>query len=158
LSPRRIALVAAALLLGCAQDDAGGPSAAAVVEAMKNAVTDAVIRKDPAALGALFAEDAVVLEPDGRILEGRAAIEARLAELLPRVQAYSLSSRRLEQSNDLAYDQETFGLTLAGGDGSNRHLTGHQLIVLRRQQGGHWTIVRSGSWLVPLVPDSAHIH
>jgi uncharacterized protein (TIGR02246 family) len=156
----RVALVAAALLVGCARGDAdGGPSAAADVEAMKNALTEAVIRKDPAALATLFAEDAVVVEPNGRILEGRAAIEARIAEVLPQVQAYSLSPRRLEESEELAYDQETFGLTLAGVDGSIRNLTGHHLVVLRRQPGGNWTIVRSGSWLVPLLAaDSAHIH
>ena len=155
----RIVLVAAALLAGCGQGDAdGGPSAAADVEAMKNAVTDAVIRKDPTALGALFAEDAVMLMPDGGILEGRAAIAARIAELFPQVQAYSLSSRRLEESEELAYDQETFGLTLANVDGSVRNLTGHQLVVLRRQPGGNWEIVRSGSWLVPLGTDSVHVH
>jgi uncharacterized protein (TIGR02246 family) len=158
----RVALLTTALLSGCVRGDAtdGGLSAAAEVELMKSALTDAVVRKDPGPLAALFAEDAVVVEPDGRILEGRDAIAARIAELLPRVQAYSISSQRLEESGELAYDQETFGVTLTGVDGSSRNLSGHQLVVLRRPPGGNWTIVRSGSWLVALPTDSAsaHIH
>ena len=33
----------------------------------------------------------------------------------------------------LAYDQETFQLTLAEGDGSTRKLIGHQVVALRRE-------------------------
>src|SRR5688572_28011584 len=87
----------ALLLAACAEaapaDDTAA-SAAAAVEAMTTAVQDAVVRRDPATIGALFADDAVLLEPDGRVLDGRLAIEARIAELMPRVQGYSLTSQR----------------------------------------------------------------
>ena len=71
---------------------------AAQIDSMRTAVTEAVVRKNAARLSALFAEDAVVLEPSGRILEDRAAIEARIGELLPTVEGYSLTSCPLERA------------------------------------------------------------
>ncbi len=55
------------------------PGALAGVESPELAAqvyTDAVARGDAAALAALYAENAVVLAPDGAVLKGRAAIEA----------------------------------------------------------------------------------
>ena len=150
-------VLAALLLTACAREAASDESAASTaVEAMKATLTDALIHKDPAMVAALYSEDAVVLEPDGRVLEGRPAIAARIAALLPHVHGYSISSRRLDASGQLAYDRETFQLTLADQDAAPRTITGHQIVVLRRQADGTWRIVQSGSW-VP-AGEAAHQH
>lgn len=125
---------------------------------MKAAVLDGFLRKDPAAIAALFSEQAELLGPDGRAITGRSAIEARIAEVLPRVQAYSIGSARSHAAGELAYDRETFHLTMAAADGAEpRTIIGHHLVILERQRDRSWKVVLSG-WWVPAPADEAGMH
>ena len=132
---------------GSKKEDPGG-----VVEPLKAAVSNAFIRHDATALAGLFADSAVVVAPDGRLLEGREAIQRVLTQLLPTVHGYSITSRRTVVDGDLAWDQETFQLALAADSGADRTITGHQLVILRRQADGAWKIVESGAWAAPPTP------
>ena len=123
-------------------------SAQAALETMQASILDAVVRKDPAPIIALFADDAILHDVNGMAIEGKVAIGARIAALMPRVQAYSLSSRHLEASGDLAYDDATFNLTLAGVDGgAAQQLIGSTVLVLKRQPDRTWRVIQAGSWL-----------
>ena len=137
-------------LIGCgegrAAEDLTGASAA--LDAMRSTVLEAVLGKDASAIASLFADNAVAHDFDGQLIAGRKAIEARVAAVLPRVQAYSLTSQRFEAGGDLAYDQETFQLTLAAaGGGEPQTITGHQLVIIQRQPDGTWKVVQCGSWV-----------
>ena len=147
-----VLLLVALAIAGCGLERLANDTASALaaLESMQASVLDAVVRKDPAPLVALFADDAVVHGADGTAFEGKDAIAARIAALMPRVQAYSLTSRHLEASGDLAYDDATFNLTLAGVDGgSSQALIGTTVLVLRRQPDRTWRIIQAGSWLGP---------
>jgi uncharacterized protein (TIGR02246 family) len=124
-------------------------TASQALSAMTTALQDAVVRRDAAAIASLFADSAVLHELDGATLTGRQAIEARIMAVLPRLQGYSISSQRLESSGDLAFDAQTFQLTLAVEDGEPRTLAGHQLVILRRQPDRTWKVIRSGAWIAP---------
>ncbi|MDP2958219.1 MAG: SgcJ/EcaC family oxidoreductase [Longimicrobiales bacterium] len=146
---RRTLFILPLALIGCgegrAAEDTTGASAA--LDAMRSTVLEAVLGKDASAIASLYADDAVVHDFNGQLLTGRTAIEARVAAVLPRVEAYSLTSHRFEGSGDLAYDQETFQLTMAAADGGEpRTITGHHLVIIKRQPDGTWKVVQSGSW------------
>ncbi len=66
---RTVAALAFAALLSPAQAGVESPDLAAA------AYMDAVAKGDAAAVAALYAESAIVLAPDGAVLNGRAAIE-----------------------------------------------------------------------------------
>jgi uncharacterized protein (TIGR02246 family) len=142
--------VLASLLAGCTS--AQTTNGAAIVDTVKAGLADAFVRHDAAALAGLFAEDGVVIAPDGTLLEGRSAIQKALTAMLPGVRGYSITSRRTEVDGGIAYDQETFQVTLATDGAAERTITGHQLVVLRRAPDGGWRIVESGAWSAPPQP------
>ena len=141
-----LALVAALTLApaGCGTADAGEPRAA--IESMQSALLQGIVSRDPAAIVALFADSAVVHAPDGMTMTGREAIAAHIAMLLPGVQGYSLSSRRVAASDDLAYEEVTFQVVAEIDGDPSREITGSALIVLGRGADG-WRIVSAGIWV-----------
>ncbi len=144
LGPGLLAL----LLAGCARAQASVAGTAAL-DSMKARLQDAFVHKDARAIAAFFASDAVVLTPNGELLEGSEKIAAAVADLLPRVRGYSISTRHVESSDKLAYDQETYGVLIARGDEKTDTVAGHQIVVVRQQPDGSWRIVESGAWTAP---------
>ena len=146
---RRILPVLACVVVGCAGPEPvvdEGAAVAAALDTMRTALQSAVVARDAAALAALFADDAVLHEVDGSVVTGRAAIEARIAAVLPGVAGYALTSQRTDVGGDLAVDHQLFQLTLAEG-AEPRVLHGNQLVVLRRGPDGSWRVAHTGAWL-----------
>jgi uncharacterized protein (TIGR02246 family) len=123
-------------------------SAVGAVIQMKSSIDAAFLAKDAGGIADLFAEDAVLVLPDGQLVTGRDSIETRIASLLPTVQGYSITTQRLRESGDLGYERETFSITLAGVGGAEpRTLAGHHLVALARGEDGAWKIMQSGIWI-----------
>jgi uncharacterized protein (TIGR02246 family) len=140
-----VALTLASAPAACAPRSSAEP-ASAVVDSVQTALQKAFIARDAPAIARLFADDAVAIEPDGTILEGRPAIEAGIGELLPGVRAYGVTAGRAERSDDLVYGQATFQLGMGAPGEEARPLSGHLLLILQRGADGSWKIVRSGAW------------
>ena len=160
---RGAALLATGLLFaGCDGGGAdGAPEAAAdparaAVTRMTELLQNAVARREALAITELFAEDAVLHLPGEPPLEGRDAIGARIAEVLPRVLGYSLSSQRFDAGGQVAWEAQVFELTLSGPSGDPIDFDGHQLVVFGLQPDGSWKIARAGSWLAPAA--APHVH
>lgn len=77
---RRVTLLIACLALAASAGPASGQAAKADphrarIEKLGKSFTDAFDRGDVAAVAGMYAEDAVVLPPDGDLVKGRAAIQ-----------------------------------------------------------------------------------
>ena len=131
---------------GGGSDDAAA-SARAAIDAMKDSLLTAYLRKDPAAIAAFYTEDAIVHDESGMAIVGRPAIQAKVGDLMTEITGYSINSRRLEAAGDLAYEQQTFNVSYLGPDGDvPQEIVGFQLLVLKRQADGAWKIIESGTW------------
>jgi ketosteroid isomerase-like protein len=104
------------------------------------------------ASNALYAPDAVFIQPDGARVKGSAAIR-RLYEKVTSTFDSSLnfSSERVEISGDLAYDSGTYTETLVMRASHKSILSkGSYLTIYRRSKGRNWKIVEQ-MWAGPLV-------
>ncbi len=97
---------------------------------------------DPAALGALYVEDAVVLPPNQGVVSGRAAIETHFGAFPP------LSNVRLDQievegSGDVAYVRGRYAMTIhVPGASEPTSDQGKYLEIWKKQADGSWMIAR----------------
>jgi ketosteroid isomerase-like protein len=101
---------------------------------------------------ALYAPDAVFIQPDGARVKGSAAIR-RLYEKVTSTFDSSLnfSSERVEISGDLAYDSGRYTETLVMRATHKSILNkGSYLTIYRKGKDGNWKIVEQ-MWAGPLV-------
>lgn len=101
---------------------------------------------------ALYAQDAVFIQPDGTRVKGLVAIR-RLYEKVTSTFDSSLnfSSERVEISRDLAYDSGTYTETLVMRATHKSILNkGSYLTIYRRSRDGNWKIVEQ-MWAGPLI-------
>ena len=132
------------------------PISSAEVTTLRTSFTDAVGRKDGAAVAALYADDAMIHEVDGRISEGRAAIVQSTTEFLNSMSEMMLTPGSSESSGDLAYETGTFAGTFTPAGGQPTPVTGKYLVVIRREADGSLRIVQDASWLdAPAAPPGA---
>lgn len=101
---------------------------------------------------ALYAQDAVFIQPDGTRVKGLVAIR-RLYEKVTSTFDSSLnfSSERVEISRDLAYDSGTYTETLVMRATHKSILNkGSYLTIYRKGKDGNWKIVEQ-MWAGPLI-------
>ena len=91
---------------------------------------------------ALYAPDAVFIQPDGTRVAGTAAIRALFEQVTAALDSsLTFSSQRVERSGDLAYDSGTYTETLVTrATLATAHMRGSYLTVYRKQ-GDSWKIV-----------------
>lgn len=155
--------------LGCGQNDQSGPtpatgsastvrdtaSAAADVEALRAAGQRALVAfraGDAATLDALYAEDAVLVNPGAEPLDGRAAIDSlHRYEMSRPGYVVDWESIRVEvaESGDLGYD---FGRWLARSADGSVEDRGYYVNVYRKVDGAWRTIVEVNGSSVPDSP------
>ncbi len=99
------------------------------------------LRGDRRAQAALYTPDAVLLEPNAPLFQGRQAIRAGLEEFDVLLRAFTLKPLEVGGGGWLAYDRGVYALeyfdSAAGAMATER---GNYLMVLRRQRGGAWRI------------------
>ena len=91
---------------------------------------------------ALYAPDAVFLQPSGDRVTGRAAIRDLCKNIMATFTSdISLHSIATEHSGDLAYDSGDYRETLVKvSDGIQIEVQGNYLMVFKRQSDGTWLI------------------
>jgi uncharacterized protein (TIGR02246 family) len=96
--------------------------------------------RDPAALAALYTEDAVLMPPGKPVLHGKAAIRAWFEQALPRLGAIRLSSTGVRTEGSLAVLTGTFRIQPAAASPSvDSERLGKYILVLTRA-GEEWKI------------------
>lgn len=146
-----LAWVACALACGPGAPDSG--------EGRQSAIPShaAPLSPDPSALGIPFAarlnahrvgeavqryaEDAVLMAPNGDILRGRAAIEQYWTDLMAHgFLSLALQPFRSTSADSVAYEVGTYDLRMAAGSGSTV-ASGQFVTVYKRGEDGAWSVV-----------------
>ena len=139
----RLAFAAAMLLTfvtGCQTAPKSDPAALrSTLDAINTQFMDAFARKDGAALGSVYAEDALAMPPGAVQVEGRAAIEAMWKSmlLLP-LSTFELKTSEVGGGVETAW--ETGHYRLLSTDGSVAD-AGKYVVIWKQVEGG-WKIYR----------------
>jgi ketosteroid isomerase-like protein len=112
------------------------------IDQVRTSFVEAELKGDRAAQASLYTSDAVLLEPDAPVFQGRRAIRAGLEEINVVLAGFTLKSLELGGGNSTAYDRGVYRLqyfdSAAGAMAAER---GNYLMILRRQREGSWRIV-----------------
>ncbi|HYO45678.1 MAG TPA: nuclear transport factor 2 family protein [Gemmatimonadota bacterium] len=131
-------------------------SAAADVEALRAAGQRALVAfraGDAATLDALYAEDAVLVNPGAEPLEGRAAIDALHREEMSRpdyVVEWEPIRVEAAESGDIGYDFGRWSARSTDGSSADDH--GYYVNVFRKVDGVWRTVVEVNGSSVPVAP------
>lgn len=126
---------------GCATAVRDDGSAEVQIRSIAPQFEAAVSAGDVDRLVGFYADDAVVLPPNEPMVSGSAAIRAFFERLVPMNPTINLTSERIVQSGDLAYDvgHYTFAFTPPGAERMTDR--GKYLVVWRRMPNGEWKTV-----------------
>ena len=111
------------------------------INQVRSAWIEAAEADDAAGVAALYADDAVFVSEMSGAVRGADALEQHWTEMFAMVSDMNVEAEKTEVSGDLAYDYGTFSQTVTPPDGEPTELTGHYIVVLKRD-GGEWKIVR----------------
>lgn len=93
------------------------------------------------AVSGYYADDAVLLMPNADAMRGTAAIRAGFNSMNGMNARLNLTSDRVVQSGDLAYETGTYTMSMTPSGGNAMNDRGKYLTVWRRQADGTWKIV-----------------
>ena len=113
----------------------------AAIRAVANSFLDAYRAKDAAALGALFTENAEIVDDEGEVTKGRPAIVERFAGLFKANEAGTLEVAAESihlLSPEVAIEEGT--ATVSGDDGEEPETSRYSVIYVK--QDGHWLHAR----------------
>ncbi len=112
-----------------------------VVEGANNYLK-AMLAGDPAAVAAMYREDAVLMPADRPLLRGRTAIEKYYQECFGgqvKITAFTFTHLDSPALGDTAYDVGTYEQTLSIGSGRTVNDSGKYTVILKRS-GAEWKI------------------
>jgi uncharacterized protein (TIGR02246 family) len=104
-------------------------------------------RDDAAAVAAMYADDAIFLSNDGGVYNGRAAIEAALAESFKTGSGLTVTEESTETVGEVVYATGEWMQKIATPDGKTVDAEGRYLVISRLQPDGTWKIARHVSIL-----------
>jgi uncharacterized protein (TIGR02246 family) len=148
------ALILASLLILCGRTAIGArstragqadqPADFAAIRAATSGIIAADNAGDAAAVIRFYADDAVLLPPNGAPVVGKDAIRARYEEGFRHFRfAISSSSEETHVFGDWAFDRgTTTGKTIPKMDESSRQIHDKYVMILHRESGGAWKIAR----------------
>ncbi|WP_292193430.1 DUF4440 domain-containing protein [Mesorhizobium sp.] len=131
---------AAVLLLSSALS-AAAQSAREDIEAALTKFTDAFNSGN--AVGQLYTEDAAVLPPDGKRVDGRKAVEEFWQGAIKGgMKNLTLKALEVEESANLAYEVGAFTLDVPSKDGAVSAVAGKYIVVWKKGDDGTWRLHR----------------
>ncbi len=134
-----------ALLVNSGCQSSSSSLTAADQTAIRQAV-DAQVRaanaRDWAGWAAVYAQDAILLPPNGPLVQGRPAIQAWLA-MLPPTSDFRFQDAEIDGRADLAYVRGTYSLMIAlPGAAAPVKEQGKALQIYRKEADGAWKLFR----------------
>lgn len=151
LSWRMAALACIAVLLSISHlkaNAAPADDARAAIERLHQQDVAATLTQDPKALADLFAENAVLLEPDNAPVIGRKAILAgneqdKAAHPEMKILSYRPEIKDLQIRGDWAFEWDTFEASYKESEkGEVKSFRAKALRILQRQPDGSWKFSR----------------
>lgn len=115
----------------------------AAIRAMGPALDEAALAGDWSTLGAMFAEDALVMSPNVPMDHGRSALLKFIEAAELAVTKHIIEFPEVDGCGDVAYARGTYDeiFTKAGTEGQVEDV-GKILAILRRQSDGSWLFTR----------------
>jgi ketosteroid isomerase-like protein len=112
----------------------------AAIRASTDRFPTSLVKRDFAALGRLYTEDAVVMPPNQPAVFGRAAFERWIVSF-PRVLRLTLTPAEIDGRADIAYVRGTYAMTLhPEGAPTPVDDVGKYVEIRKRQPDGSWLI------------------
>jgi uncharacterized protein (TIGR02246 family) len=123
---------------------ADAPADVAAIRVVSSGIIAADNTGDAAAVIRFYADDAVLLPPNGAPVVGKDAIRARYEEGFRHFRfAISSSSEETHIFGDWAFDRgTTAGKTIPKTDETSRRIHDKYVMILHREPGGAWKIAR----------------
>ena len=140
------------LSMTCIAADSATDFKAAVETATKNFET-AISAKDPVALGAVYATDAIIFPPNSEMVQGREAISAFWKSLMDAGMTAKIEPAETESDGNLGVDTGKF--RILGSDG--KEIDHGKYVVVWKKENGAWKIYRdiwNTSVPAPAAPES----
>jgi uncharacterized protein (TIGR02246 family) len=125
-------------------EQADAPADVAAIRVVSSGIIAADNTGDAAAVTRFYADDAVLLPPNGAQVVGKDAIRARYEEGFRHFRfAISSASEETHIFGDWAFDRGTTeGKTIPKTDEPSRHIHDKYLMILHRESSGAWKIAR----------------
>ena len=136
-----ILMVCSMALVGCATSTTSSNDAETYLRANDPRFADAFNHADWDTVAAFYADDAVTLMPNADAKHGRAAIRQGFNAMAGLNANLRLTTDRVVQSGDLAYETGTYDMTMSPSGTAPMNDRGKYLTVWRRQADGTWKIV-----------------
>lgn len=115
----------------------------AAIDSMNTMWTGAVAAKDSTAVASLYADDAHLMPPNEKRIDGRDAIRGAWAGMftMPGFEIKPVSDTKIiSEAGDLVVDIGTYEFTGTDGKGKPIHDTG-KYVAVHKQVNGEWKIV-----------------
>jgi uncharacterized protein (TIGR02246 family) len=101
----------------------------------------AVNAKDAAKAVSLYADDAVLMPPNGEIVRGHTDIEAFWKKLIEQGLNVSTDTIEASASGSIGYEAGTYELSIQPAEGQAIHDKGKYVNLMKRGADGHWRMV-----------------
>ena len=126
---------------------AGATDMAAIQRAIDSAQArfiDAATKSDVAQVGSLFSDDAMVLEPNAKLVSGRTAIDQSNTQMFAtvKVTALKLTSTDVQAAGDFVIETGSYEQTVQPKTGKAIHDVGKYVVVWKKQADGSLKLFR----------------
>ncbi|PAQ04539.1 YybH family protein [Mesorhizobium temperatum] len=133
----------AAVLLISSALSASAQSAREDIEAALTKFTDAFNSGNAAAVAQIYTEDAALLPPDGKRVDGRKGVEEFWQGAIKGgMKNFTLKALEVEESENLAYEVGAFTLDVPSKDGALSTVAGKYIDVWKKGDDGTWRLHR----------------
>ena len=145
-----LVLLVAAAASARALNDPDSAAAAASIGQAASAFSRALESGDAEGMAAQYVDDATVVPPNGRLVQGREAILAFWTPRNPefRTLEHSLTTDRLEVAEDVAVEVGTWRQRSQLREEAPRESAGRYMVVWRRLPDGSWRM-QFDTWTAP---------
>ena len=99
-------------------------------------------RDDAAAVAQLYADDAVLMTVEGTVVRGRQGVQEYFAKAFSTSAGLQVTPGSFDASGDLAYESGSFSQDVTPPDKKTMKVSGHYVVVLKRQADGAWKLVQ----------------
>lgn len=137
-----------------AQHDPDSTAAAASIGQAASAFSRALERGDAVGMAAQYVDDATLVPPNGKLVEGKAAILVFWTPRNPefRTLEHSLTTDRLDVTGDVAVEVGTWRQRSQLREEDPRDAAGRYVVVWRRLPDGSWKM-QFDTWTAPFPED-----
>jgi len=138
--------------MSAASSTANNDDARDAIGKLRSAWQEAANRNDPAAVAAMYTDDATFVGTEAPLASGRQEIQSAFAKTFPIAKLESIDSKDFVVSGDMAYDYGTFRQQVTPPNAKAMTINGYYLVINRRQSDGSWKISRHIATTPPAKP------